>query len=57
MGWQTIVEVIGKLFTVGLSLAESLGQRDAYLEALDGVLGAARAKTDADLDRKHGPRP
>lgn len=39
-----------------ISLAEALGQRDAVLAALDATLAAARAKTDADLDRKHRPR-
>jgi hypothetical protein len=36
-----------------LSLAEGLGQRDAVLAALDATLAAARARTNADLDRKH----
>ena len=36
-----------------LSLAESLGQRDAVLSALDATLAAARQRTDADLQRKH----
>lgn len=36
-----------------ISLAESLGQRDAVLAALDATLAAARARTDADLERKH----
>ncbi len=39
-----------------ISLAEALGQRDAVLAALDATLAAARAKTDADLDRKHRVR-
>lgn len=36
-----------------ISLAEGLGQRDAVLAALDATLAAARARTDADLARKH----
>jgi hypothetical protein len=39
-----------------ISLAESLGQRDAVLTALDATLAAARGRTDADLERKHGRR-
>lgn len=38
-----------------ISLAATLGQRDAVLAALDGVLAAARAQTDRDLDAKHAP--
>ena len=36
-----------------ISLATSLGQRDAVIAALDSVLAAARAQTDRDLDAKH----
>jgi len=36
-----------------LSLAASLGVRDAMLEAFDGVLSVARSKTDRDLAEKH----
>lgn len=39
-----------------IGLAEALGQRDAVLAALDATLAAARARTDADLNRKHGAR-
>lgn len=39
-----------------ISLAEGLGQRDAVLAALDATLAAARGRTDADLERKHGRR-
>ncbi len=53
MGWQTIVDVIGKLITVGIGLAESLGQRDAFISALDATFAAARAVNDRDLDAKH----
>lgn len=57
MGWGIVVEAIGKLFTVGLSLAESLGQRDAYIAACDATLAAGRARTDADLAAKHRDDP
>lgn len=30
------------------------GSRDGFLTALDAALATARAKTDADLARKHG---
>lgn len=48
-----IVELAVKGIESIISLAEGLGQRDAVLSALDGVLAAARARTDADLERKH----
>ena len=38
-----------------ISLASSLGQRDAVLAALDAVLATARHQTDVDLHRKHHP--
>lgn len=53
MGWQTIVDVILKLFGVGLSLAERAGQRDAFITALDAGLASARAVNDIDLAEKH----
>lgn len=46
---QTAVSAIQAI----ISLAENLGQRDAVLAALDATLAAARARTDADLARKH----
>jgi hypothetical protein len=49
---RTAVEAIGAI----ISLADSLGQRDAVLAALDASLAAARARTDADLAAKHGRR-
>ena len=49
---RVAVEAIGAI----LSLADSLGQRDAVLAALDASLAAARARTDADLAAKHGRR-
>ena len=39
-----------------ISLADGLGQRDAVLASLDAALAAVRARTDADLDKKHGRR-
>lgn len=36
-----------------ISLAASLGQRDAVIAALDAALAAARAQTDRDLAAKH----
>ena len=46
---RVAVEAIGAI----ISLADSLGQRDAVLAALDASLAAARARTDADLATKH----
>ena len=52
---QIIQAAVAAIHAV-LSLAETLGQRDAVLSALDATLAAARARTDADLERKHGRR-
>ena len=50
-------EEIVKLAVEGIlaiiSLAESLGQRDAVFAALDATLAAVRHRTDADLEKKH----
>ena len=46
---NTAVQAIGAI----ISLASSLGQRDAVLAALDATLAAARARTDVDLEAKH----
>ena len=54
MGWAKILEVVGDLIGVAFSLAQSAGQGDAFAQALDATLGAARARTDADLAAKHG---
>lgn len=34
-------------------LWSQLGERDAFLAALDSTLATARAKTDLDLEAKH----
>ncbi len=49
-----VVRVAVEAIRAIISLAEGLGQRDAVLVALDASLAAARARTDADLARKHG---
>ena len=51
---EQIVRVAVEAILAVVSLAESLGQRDAVLSALDATLAAARGRTDADLNRKHG---
>lgn len=51
---EQIVRVAVEAILAVVSLAESLGQRDAVLSALDATLAAARARTDVDLERKHG---
>jgi len=50
---EQIVRVAVEAILAVVSLAESLGQRDAVLAALDATLAAARGRTDADLNRKH----
>lgn len=50
---EQIVRVAVEAILAVVSLAESLGQRDAVLSALDATLAAARARTDSDLNRKH----
>lgn len=40
-----------------LDVAGKLGHRDAALIAADGVLKAAREKTDQDLEAKHRGDP
>jgi hypothetical protein len=52
-----IVEAIAGLIRAGISLAQRLGQRDSFIAALDGALAMARARTDADLEAKHGRTP
>lgn len=52
-GWQGIIEVIARLISIGVSIAEGLGQRDAFITALDAALAVARAQTDRDLLHKH----
>lgn len=52
---EVVQTAVGAIQAV-ISLASSLGQRDAVLAALDATLAAARARTDADLERKHGGR-
>ena len=49
-----IVNVAVTAIQAIISLASSLGQRDAVLAALDAALAAARAQTDRDLAAKHG---
>ena len=50
-----IVNVAVSAIQAIISLASSLGQRDAVLAALDTALAAARAQTDRDLEKKHRP--
>ena len=50
---EQIVRAAVEAILAIISLAESLGQRDAVFAALDATLAAARARTDFDLDRKH----
>ncbi len=47
---RVIAEAMPKL----IELFVKLGDRDAFLAALDSALIVARAKNDADLDAKHG---
>lgn len=54
MGWEKIVEIIGSLIPFAISLAESVGKRDAAIQALDAALAVARAQNDRDLAAKHG---
>jgi len=49
----TIVATIVSIVQGAIALAEHLGQRDAALAALDGLLAAHRAKVDAELRLKH----
>ena len=56
-GLVKLASTIGDLISAGLQLAERLGQRDAFLEALDGVLATGRRATDEALRRKHGGGP
>jgi hypothetical protein len=52
------LEFLEALLAAGPRLFElfrSLDSRDAFLATLDATLATARAKTDADLSRKHGP--
>lgn len=51
---EQIIQAAVSAIQAIISLAESLGHRDAVLSALDGTLAATRARTDADLARKHG---
>lgn len=53
MTTEQIVQAAITAIQAIISLAEHLGQRDAVLAALDATLAAARARTDADLNRKH----
>lgn len=53
---EQIVRAAVEAILAIVSLAESLGQRDAVLAALDATLAAVRARTDADLERKHNGR-
>ena len=50
---EEVVKIAVEGILAIVSLAESLGQRDAVFAALDATLAAVRARTDADLDRKH----
>lgn len=50
---EQIVRAAVEAILAIISLAETLGQRDAVFVALDATLAAARARTNADLDRKH----
>jgi hypothetical protein len=50
---EQIVRVAVEAILAVVSLAESLGQRDAVLATLDATLAAARGRTDVDLNRKH----
>lgn len=49
----TVAQTIGALIGAGISLAERLGQRDAFIATLDAGLAAARDRTDRDLEAKH----
>ena len=53
---EEIVRVAIEGILAIVSLAESLGQRDAVLAALDATLAAVRQRTDVDLAKKHGGR-
>ena len=53
MDWTWIPKAIEALFSMGLSIATELGQRDAFIVACDSALAVARAKNDRDLDAKH----
>jgi len=53
---EEIVRVAIEGILAIVSLAESLGQRDAVLAALDATLAAVRQRTDVDLEKKHGGR-
>lgn len=48
-----IIETSVNIIRGVLSFAEAFGQKDAVIAALDGVLAAARGKTDQDLAAKH----
>ena len=54
MSPEQIVRLAVEAIQAVISLAEGLGQRDAVLAALDATLAAVRARTDSDLERKHG---
>lgn len=50
------VDFVGALAGAAPKLFElftHLGGRDGFLVAIDGMLATARAKTDADLAKKH----
>lgn len=51
----TIISTAGSLLAAGLSLASKLGQRDAFLDAMDAGFAVMRQRTDADLAAKHRP--
>jgi hypothetical protein len=46
---STVANVLPKL----IELFSHVGGKDAFLTAVDSTLAVARAKTDADLARKH----
>lgn len=53
---EDVIRIAIEAIQAIISLAEGLGQRDAVLAALDASLAAARARTNADLARKHGAK-
>ena len=54
-GLVQLINAGAQLFSAGLSLAAKLGQRDAYLDAMDAGIAVMRQRTDADLRAKHRP--
>jgi hypothetical protein len=52
-GLVQLISAGAQLLSAGLSLAAKLGQRDAFLDAMDAGLAVMRQRTDVDLARKH----